>query len=173
MLPSNFHQEQEPPTPLSTDSNSTPWTEDLDWWENAEEIDLTANIPPEEGIDFLLQDDYPLFNESTFLDLDCDDFITLPAPPSLEYIPPPPLPPFLEGMGDILQESFRRWHRRNTVDFYQPEDNDLYRKKLEWVSFEENKCSICDWANGGNETLELLAKKQGLYFSAAISHESV
>ncbi|XP_066967173.1 uncharacterized protein [Macrobrachium rosenbergii] len=125
-----------------------PWEEDESWWDGVEEVVLTNSFNGGFTYDDLYYDDLYDANYTCTDTLECEEFSALPPPPDfILTLPPPPVPPFLQGAIGRLQEEGRK---RKKLESTEDEDEDKEQ------DLEYDQCSLCEWATGGNNTLNLL-----------------
>lgn len=145
------------------------WEDDEAWWEGVEEVVLTNSFT--DGFfayeEQLYEDDLYDINYTCTDSMPCDDFAYLPPPPdSILTLPPPPVPPFLTGAIGRLQEEGRKKREEEKSESQEEReagggeegDGDEEDGGRKWVN---DECSLCDWATGGNNTLNLLPPSPG------------
>lgn len=144
------------------------WEDDEGWWDGVEEVVLTNSFT--DGFyayeEQLYDDDLYDINYTCTDSMPCDEFAYLPPPPdSILTLPPPPVPPFLNGAIGRLQEEGRkkREEEKNEESEAEGEAKDGEEEEDEgggrkWAN---DECSLCDWATGGNNTLNLLPPPPG------------
>ncbi|KAK8726919.1 hypothetical protein OTU49_010131, partial [Cherax quadricarinatus] len=128
------------------------WEEDESWWDGVEEVILTNSFNDGFSYDDLYYDDLYDINYTCTDTMECDEFDSFPPPPdSILTLPPPPVPPFLQGAIGRLQEEGRKRKKLEPQEVGKEEEDE--EEGREW---EEDQCSLCEWASGGNNTLSLL-----------------
>ena len=149
-----------------------PFEEDESWWDGAEEIDLTQPFTDYLD-DYLIYEDF-LYNNTTSiislpscLDLDetpdCSVIPNIPPPPDMILIlPPPPVPPDLRGVEGLLLEATKKWQKQEEIKSLT--DDSVYQdddfKNSVWDN-SEHMCVLCEWAVGGNDTIDFLPPMTG------------
>ncbi|RXG71956.1 hypothetical protein Avbf_08322 [Armadillidium vulgare] len=113
----------------SSSSKSSEDSDEDSFWDGVEEVDLT--IPIEDlTIEEDFEDFYLFFNESMFLDIDCETFSLMSASAILDKGP---------GAPSVYTEGV---------------------KEEEEEEEEEEECNLCKWIANGNQTFDFFAKKQ-------------
>ncbi|XP_076053526.1 uncharacterized protein LOC143032542 [Oratosquilla oratoria] len=130
------------------------WEEDDTWWEGVEEVILSNNFLDSYTYEDLYDDDVLDVNFTCTHSLDCREFEGLPPPPNFVLsVPPPPVPPFMEGgMSHLVETNSLASKSRISDEGAEGEEDseDAFPQ-----------CSLCDWAVGGNVTLTLIPPASG------------
>lgn len=126
------------------------WEEEDGWWDGVEEIDLTQPSQYNGNTQLYLVPLAPVEQELTdqSLVIDCGgeafcDIEMFPPPPKLA-MPPPPLPPFMPGLVNMI--------RRQSLEVFigvPPQSH----------------CSLCQWAYQGNSSLTTLMDDFGEFLN--------